>query len=289
MGRHHLRDLLDPIVCDRTGQARSTPLLLNGRGEVLGLLGEVGRDCVLGGAGFHTGRRVPYRERSTSMGRRVPGSDRTREALSELVEGSVPTRRVSVPSSSGLRPDITAPTATASMGFSSFFIRTSAGRRMCGNDVEVVGFSSFFIRTSAGLLDRGRNLCTVSFQFLLHQDFGRTVLEGIDLSNTQFQFLLHQDFGRTRLSRQDVRSLRFQFLLHQDFGRTHVRIVPHGREGFSSFFIRTSAGLYAAVVWVGEVCFSSFFIRTSAGRTSPPLRGRHRVSVPSSSGLRPDC
>ena len=134
---------------------------------------------------------------------------------------SIPLRKVSVPSSSGLRPDATARRVNGSSSFSSFFIRTSAG----------------------------------------HTRATRT-------PQMSFQFLLHQDFGRTPRARSPVTPTMFQFLLHQDFGRTAACNSSRAGHGFSSFFIRTSAGPRRRSS--RPVSMFQFLLHQDFGRTADP-------------------
>ena len=103
------------------------------------------------------------------------------------------------------------------MGFSSFFIRTSAGPFSAEYQNEPIGFSSFFIRTSAGHDPHVGDQAVRFSSFFIRTSAGQDTSPG--RAFTTFQFLLHQDFGRTFTMRQ-WRELY----------------------SFSSFFIRTSAG-----------------------------------------------
>ncbi len=155
---------------------------------------------------------------------------------------------VSVPSSSGLRPDCGFQRGNGMPGFSSFFIRTSAGRETrCES-------STFFVSvpSSSGLRPDSLSISIGG---------GRG-----------FQFLLHQDFGRTRSVPPGDQPTGFSsFFIRTSAGRSLLclgRRVPR----FSSFFIRTSAGQTGEEKWHVRIRFSSFFIRTSAGPKNLSLR-----------------
>ena len=150
------------------------------------------------------------------------------------------------------------------MCFSSFFFRTSAGRSTKRKPSIWRRFSSFFFRTSAGL--RRRAPCR-AFKVSVPSSSGLR----LDASSTT-----------TATDRS------FQFLLLQDFGWTQVQVQVQVCTGFSSFFFRTSAGL-----WAGQYTLHYIVsVPSSSGlrldRTYCSDRNPPRVSVPSSSGLRLD-
>ncbi len=172
--------------------------------------------------------------------------------------------QVSVPSSSGLRPDSTSVSKRSARCVS---VPSSSGLRpdpVAAPPPPPAGFSSFFFRTSAGLMvhrDQVRSTVSVPSSSGLRPDTG----------------------GRQRRRELDV-SVPSSSGLRPD-------AVPRRLDsawGFSSFFFRTSAGHRRHGRPREAAGFSSFFFRTSAGPLpSPPHQG-FRVSVPSSSGLRPD-
>ena len=182
---------------------------------------------------------------------------------------SMRTGRVSVPSSSGHRPDASSGT------------------------VECVGERS---------------------QSLLHQGIGRTDSLGSAARHGErlSPFFIRASAGRCRPTRA-ASEFESQSLLHQGIGRTRLRWQASSwRSCLSPFFIRASAGPASAACWRQCNGLSPFFIRASAGRLvigyrrrrvgsqsllhqgigrtvrRHRLRLRLRVSVPSSSGHRPD-
>ncbi len=194
---------------------------------------------------------------------------------------------VSVPSSSGLRPDLgPSPPPRGRPSFSSFFFRTSAGRaRKSAEVIRVVSVPS-----SSGLRpDRSRRTHGpfLKFQFLLLQDFGRTGNKLRKALAKRFSsFFFRTSAGRHRCGR----GLRhgFQFLLLQDFGRTVSAGVAAACELFQFLLLQDFGRTHNRPAWAALSCFSSFFFRTSAGHDVPSQTFWFTVSVPSSSGLRPD-
>ena len=150
---------------------------------------------------------------------------------------------VSVPSSSGHRPDGIDAHSGHALGLSPFFIRASAGpdRTLARQGWSCL--SPFFIRASAG------------------RPSARTLAR-----RHRSQSLLHQGIGRTHAPTSWPQQCNAsQSLLHQGIGRT-------------------------LCIADKEYCtgLSPFFIRASAGRGQTPAIGSGLVSVPSSSGHRPD-
>ena len=194
--------------------------------------------------------------------------------------------RVSVPSSSGLRPD-RAGGGGGGRGAFQFLLLQDFGRTCGGSLLRPCRcFSSFFFRISAG-----RRCCPCCprrlFQFLLLQDFGRTYPRRRCPCVPRFSsFFFRTSAGQACPPSADL--VMFQFLLLQDFGRTHVQMLLSVFVSFSSFFLRTSAGREGLGIPPYIVGFSSFFFRTSAGHTEAQYGHSVEVSVPSSSGLRPD-
>ena len=183
---------------------------------------------------------------------RVGDAPRRRKSQSLLHQGigrtaknhhSTRARRVSVPSSSGHRPDEPSfPPPPPFAGLSPFFIRASAGPLGC-------------------VVQREAEMS----QSLLHQGIGRTIDEYADNNCPLSQSLLHQGIGRTLLGRWNTCYKPSQSLLHQGIGRTFAK----GEQ-------------------MPRVCLSPFFIRASAGPAAAANERLVPVSVPSSSGHRPD-
>ena len=218
---------------------------------------------------------------------------------------------VSVPSSSGLRPDGELSTGGHITMF-QFLLHQDFGRTSgvheTGACLWVSVPSSSGLRPDPRVHHRGE--CD-EFQFLLHQDFGRTEGEGFMDRDTMVSVPsssgLRPDIALMIVgavlavsvpSSSGLRPDRggvcikapfgFQFLLHQDFGRTVLGVYGEILQGFQFLlhqdFGRTvsRSGPLTAMVSVP----SSSGLRPDCPKT--PYRENISVSVPSSSGLRPD-
>ena len=174
------------------------------------------------------------------------------------------------------------------MRLSPFFIRASAGpvskpviRSQRGVSVpSSSGHRPDSIVTKSAIFR--------SSQSLLHQGIGRTMLPACLITFVRSQSLLHQGIGRTshNCSAEEAESLS-PFFIRASAGRVFP-LPMEIRIGLSPFFIRASAGLKGYDKEVTGPGLSPFFIRASAGRLPSPRRLSETVSVPSSSGHRPD-
>ena len=130
----------------------------------------------------------------------------------------------------------------------------------------------------------------VASQSLLHQGIGRTALLAHGMRREASQSLLHQGIGRT----PDVapRCRRTAVSVPSSSGHRPDdvdRLNDLFRDGLSPFFIRASAGR-GEIGPLGADIKSQSLLHQGIGRTaiSANIVNQLRVSVPSSSGHRPD-
>ena len=206
-------------------------------------------------------------------GSRTSGSTMSQSLLHQgigrtgLLGGEWRQYRVSVPSSSGHRPDEgTSPPRSNRLCLSPFFIRASAGHCSAISRGKPRGLSPFFIRASGGPLLRYPGPTALESQSLLHQGIGRTTTG----SRTSDETLVSVPSSSGH--RPDM----------------IVGVCASAIVGLSPFFIRASGGL--ADLRQGPSAEVS--VPSSSGhradRTGRENRLVSLVSVPSSSGHRPD-